>query len=201
MKKIAALTCVLALAAVSNAAIVAVEHGIGTPPATLGSFAISALPVDGTGTFTDVTSAPGNPPLTGDVGFSTSMNVRRIASGWATWSHGYTGVVYYTNGATSMTMSLPADTGAFLAYVEPNPFTWQTFTATADDGTSVSFSAHGSSGANGFGFYGTGGTTITSIAVTGSTDFAIGEFYGAVVPEPGSLALLGLGGLALIRRR
>jgi hypothetical protein len=200
MKRLLAIVFAVSVASVASAAIVAVDHGTGAPPASLGPWAISALPFDTRSVFIDVTDAPGNPPLTGAVTWSSGFSLRQIGVGWATWSHGYSGVVYYSNGLTSQTMSLPSGTAAFLMYLEPNPFSWQTFTVTAHDGTSIVRSVHGSSGAAGFGFYGTGGTTLASISVSASSDFAWGEFYGAV-PEPGSLGLLGLGALFLVRRR
>ena len=201
MKRFLVLAVVCSVASMASAAIVAVDTGTGAPPGTLGSYSISALPFDTTGVYADVTSAPGNPPLTGPLGFSTACSVRQIGMGWATWSHGYTGKVYYTNGAYSVTIGLPSDTAAFLTYVEPNPFSWYDITVTAQDGTSLTTYVTGSSGASGFGFYGTGGSTIDTLTISAATDFAFGEFYGAIIPEPGSLSLLGLAGLFLLRRR
>ncbi len=116
--------------------------------------------------FGGVTLAPGHLKLT-------------IGSGWATWSHGYTGEVFWTNGATTATYTMPAGVGAFDLYIEPNPFSVNSFTATgtASDAStaSVTVSADGSGGANHFGFYTTGGCCLTSVTVTGQVDWAIGE--------------------------
>lgn len=185
----------------ANAAIVGFDAGTGAPPALLGPYTISALPDDTRAVIGDVSDAPGSPPLSGDITFSLPLSHREIGSGWATWSHGYTGDVYYTNGATSVTIGLPAGTGAFLFYAEPNPFEVWSITAEAHDGTTLTRDVDGSGGANGFGFYGTGGSELASITVSSGVDFAIGEFYGARVPEPATLSLLALGALTLLRRR
>jgi hypothetical protein len=174
--------------------------GSGAPPATLGSCTVTPFPLDAQAIFADVTSVP--IALDGDLQFSIPMSHRRIGSGWASWSHGYTGDVYYSSGATSVTLTLPPSTLAFYFYVEPNPFEMHTFEAVAQDGTSSGeFTAHGQSGATYVGFYGTGGSLLSSIEITGSTDFAIGEFGICNPPEPGSLVMLALGGLVAVRRR
>jgi hypothetical protein len=188
-----------AFAGVANAAIVGVNVGTGAPPAFLGTYAISALPLDGRADFSTVSDAPGSPPLSGDVTFSSPATLYTVGASWSTWSHGYTGRVYYP-GTTSVTLGLPASTGAFLFYAEPNPFALWDITATADDGTFITTSVDGAGGANGFGFYGTGGTSLASITVSSAVDFGVGEFYGARVPEPATLTVLALGALMLIRR-
>jgi hypothetical protein len=146
-------------------------------------------------------------PLGGDVGFSVAVSHREIGSGWVSWSHGYTGDVYYSNGATSVTLTLPAQTGAFYFYAEPNPFAVHTITATSA-GESISQDVDGSGGASYYGFYTTDALDpILSITVSSAVDFAVGEFgisKTAAVPEPGTFAIWGtLGGLGLIvaRRR
>lgn len=147
--------------------------GTGAPPPDLGPYLMTPFPADGR-PMVNVTTVPGP---TGDLTFDRAMGHRRIGVGWSTWSHGYTGDVYYSLGATSVVMTLPANTGAFYFYVEPNPFAWVTIQAMAQDGTtSGPVSVNGSSGARYFGFYSLGGAPLTTITVTGASDFAVGEF-------------------------
>jgi hypothetical protein len=175
MKK-ALVLFVLALVPVVNAALVC-DTSVGTaaPPGTLGGFTMSAFGSDPQPTgYTPVDGV--DSPGCGRIMFSPLLAHTRIGEGWATWSHGYAGDVYYTNGATSATVSMPAGVTAFYLYAEPNPFSVYTMTATANDGTSCSADVDGAYGAAYFGFYGTAGTTLGSVTVTSAVDFAIGEF-------------------------
>jgi hypothetical protein len=143
-----------------------------------------------------VTSVPS--PLGGSVLFGTlaqpqSLDHVTVGSGWATWSHGYTGDVYtdFTPGGVNaandvdytLTLTLPAGTTAFYFYVEGNQFNTVKISATAlgSDRSRASGAAqvNGFAGATFFGFYATGDETITTIVVTvkaAANGFGIGEF-------------------------
>jgi hypothetical protein len=202
-KMLFALTLVLAAATMAQAAPILIDLGTAPPPAVIGGVAMTGFPADGRPLF-DVVSGVAS-PLGGTVGFSPDADHRVIGGGWATWSHFYTGDVYYTMGATSMTLSMPAMTSGFRFYVEPNPFSTFSFTISSG-GTSGVFSIDGSSGARGFAFIDPLG--LGTITISSDIDFAFGEFGIAkggepTVPEPGSsLVLLGLGlaGLAWRKR-
>jgi len=201
-KMLIALTLVLAAATMAQAAPILIDLGTAAPPAVIGGVTMAAFPADGRPLMDVVTGVAS--PLGGTVGFTPSADHRVIGGGWATWSHGYTGDVYYTMGATSMTLGMPAGTGAFYFYVEPNPFSVFSFTVSSG-GTSGVFSVDGSGGARGFAFIDPLG--LGTITISSDVDFAFGEFGIAgrqpTVPEPGSsLVLLGLGlaGLAWRKR-
>ncbi len=194
---------VLATAAAAPAGITGFAGGTAAPGATLGPYTITPFGADGRPLYTGVTSV--DSPLGGSVDFSIPLEHYRVGDGWATWSHGYLGDVYYTNGASDVTMVLPDQTEAFYFYAEPNPYSEFTIVATAQDGTQVIQGVNGGAGAAYYGFYGTGGSYISSIAVTTPQPvaFAIGEFGIATVPAPAGilLAVIGTGIVGHLRRR
>ncbi len=185
------------------------DLGTGAPPATLGVYSITLFPPDGTPEFTPLTDVAS--PLGGNVTFDIAAEHRIVGSSWATWSHGYLGDIYFAPNVSSLTISLPASTGAFVFYVEGDALAEASFTATANDGASLTLAILGNAGANGFGFYSDGITPLTSITLVNNSggDFAVGEFgisadTGAV-PEASTwvsgMVLVALGGWVAGRRR
>jgi subtilisin family serine protease len=162
-----------------NALVFDGSPGTGPPPSTLGPYTMTAFGPDSRATgqlVSDVTDPAGT------LGFTPSLNHRRVPSSWATWSHGYTGDVYFaqsTGGDPTVEITLPAGTKAFAFYAEPNTFASFTVEAIAQDGTSSEpVTVEGRAGARYFGFYGTGGQTVASITVSAAdpAGFAVGEF-------------------------
>jgi hypothetical protein len=143
--------------------------GTAAPPATLGGLTLTPFAPDGRPTHTVVSDLAG-------VGFAPSVEHFRIGDGWGTWSHGYTGDVYWTQGAHSVTLTVPPNTGAFYLYAEPVSFADFQITATAQDGTSGDATVNGFAGAKFFGFYGINGATVETVTISSSSDFAVGEF-------------------------
>ncbi|MCW5756430.1 MAG: hypothetical protein KIT54_04255 [Phycisphaeraceae bacterium] len=182
----AAAAGLLAFAAVSHAQITGTDLGTGAPPAVLDGYTMQAG-VDPRAVIADVTDAP----IGGgrNVTFDRTMSHRRIGSGWGTWSHGYTGDVYFTGaGVNTVTLNFTAgQVGAFILYVEPNNFGLFEFEIVGRSGSGATStfnrSIEGNAGARGFGFSAPAGGHIASVRVTNtgasSNGFAVGEFSSA----------------------
>ena len=112
--------------------------------------------------------------------FAPDLEHLTVGNGWATWSNGYAGDVYFSdNGdvATTITLTLPVGTKAFYLYAEPHDFADFSVQAVAQNGTSSGpVAVDGDAGARYFGFYAVDGYQIRTITISCSEDFAIGEF-------------------------
>lgn len=159
--------------------------GTNAPPSTLGPYEMTAFGTDSQPVCPNEGSiVSGVVDPAGTIGFSQALSHDLIGQCWATWSNGYTGDVYdtFNSGSaepTQVTITLPAGTNAFYFYAEPQQFSVFSVEATAQDGTtSGPIDVQGEGGAQYFGFYGTGGATLSSITVTTAdpTGFAVGEF-------------------------
>jgi hypothetical protein len=192
----------------AHGSIVGVAGGDAAPPATLGPFTMTPFAPDLRPEFDPVNSVPS--PLGGDVTFSPDLVHLVVGSSWASWSHGFLGDVYWTDGGLSASLTLPPNTGAFFLYAQPNQAQSFDITVETQDGTPVTQTVDGNGGASLFGFYTTEGSLISSITISSSEEFAIGEFgialaRGAGVPDtvpwaPG-IASLAFLGFALLQRR
>ncbi len=190
---------ILAVTPAAQADLIGVALGTDAPYATIGGYAMTAFDPDPQPISTVVSSVAS--PLGGFVDFSPSLTHYTTPGTWATWSHGYTGDVYWTGDATSVTLAMPAETVAFYLYAEPNPRDASYWIIAYDQyGAGFGQFVDGDGGAKGFGFYADPGSgqIITSIQVDydGPLGFAVGEFGIAAVPVPGAI-LLGILGLSV----
>jgi hypothetical protein len=204
---------------------IGLDLGTSAPPATLGGYAMGAFN-DPTADMTDVTSIqpPATSPVTGELTFDNPVTRFTTGSTWATWSHGYSGAVYWLDEVLygkELELFLPVSTKAFLFYLEPDEFNPFEFTLTATDSLGAVFEfldggnpwvVGGEAGARGFGFYvDNPELSLASLTIAGypsdpevfSNGFAVGEF--AInhvpvngVPDGGTTLLLLAGTLVLI---
>lgn len=168
--------------------------GSGAPPATLGGYTMVPSPLDTRDDGSTVSDAPATP--TSSFTFDQSQEILTIPLTWCTtnWAGGtYAGPVYYSQGASTMTITLPSPSSAVYLYATPNDtgtFTMKA-TATGQNGASVAsggvpvpVSSCQDTGASAqyFGFYGTNNDKITSVTVSiddlnaNQMDFAVGDF-------------------------
>ncbi len=166
------LICLVALPpSAARADILGYKGDTAAPEATLGPYTMTPFPADirPLGDY----FASVNSPLGGTVDFSPDVMHLTIPT-WPNWSHGYTGDVYWTALAHSIELTLPAETGAFYFYAQPKTGNGN-ITASSND-TDVSQNVESDGGAAYFGFYVEGTGAISSIIITSSIDFAVGEF-------------------------
>jgi hypothetical protein len=126
---------------------------------------------------------PASSPVTGSLLADAELTHLRIGDGWDTWSHGYSGDVYWLDEdlfGNELTLTLPTDTKAFYLYLEPNFF--GTYEFVVSSGLAVeTLAIDGIGGAQGVGFYtDVPADSLASIVVRragGFSDgFAVGEF-------------------------
>lgn len=146
---------------------------------------MAGFPTDLRPNGTAVTDAvpPATSPVSGNLVFDHELIRYKVSDDWNTWSHGYSGDVYFLDEfalGSTLTMTLPGDTKAFYFYAEPNFADLFDFTVSSGSAFAA-VSIDGTGGARGFGFYtddpSESLTTITiSSAGTWPDGFAVGEF-------------------------
>ncbi len=153
--------------------------GSGSPPATLGPYQMTKFGKD-TQPVGGVVSVAGP---TGTVGLKFEVEHLKVgATGFTSWSNGYAGDIYHSNGEgfTQFDFTLPPGTRAFYFYAQPSDVIASTglIATTPDGATSGTVSATPDGGAMYFGFYATGSAPLTEIDVRNTSDatFAVGEF-------------------------
>jgi hypothetical protein len=175
-----------------GAIIVDTTPGTGAPPAILGGYPMGGFPADSSleGSLISSLTPPATFPGSGDLLFTTDVEHMVAGSAWDTWSHGYSGDVYF-NEDDDLLMLLPDDTLSFYLYIQPN--LKSTFEFGVNSGVTFTFlDIDGDGGASYVGFY-TDDTLnpMQWIYVRQTTEnsdgFAVGEFginVGGGGPQP-----------------
>jgi hypothetical protein len=204
VKRVILPSALLLLAVSPVVAATFVDLGTAAPPSDVGGVPVTAFdlgPQSAIPDLTVVSAIPGAPCGTGDMPVAPDIEKRTVGATWGSWSHGYTGPVFFDATVSApdparsnapdagsegeapvaiIDLTLPCAAAAFYLYVEPNSFGLHDVTVTTDDGTSSGpISVEGNSGANGFAFYADGGPAISSVTVTcaaSASGCAIAEF-------------------------
>jgi len=182
-------------AARAGASVVFVNLGTAAPPSTVGMFAVTPYSLDqqtAIPNLTNVSVIPGS-PIAPDTTTSFPVQKRTVGDGWTSWSHGYTGPVFFTVPIVPPLMLTIAPAKAFYVYVEPATF-GQPFAVTVTTnagGSSGSVLVDAAGGATGFAFYTTAGESITSVTIdadSAAQGFAFAELglgnSAAATPSP-----------------
>lgn len=168
------LICLVALPpCAARADILGYKGDTAAPAATLGPYTMTPFPADPRPLGLYVASVIS--PLGGTVDFSPEVMHLDIPTG-PSWSHGYTGDVYWTATDSLLELTLPAQTGAFYFYAQPKTGSGEVTITASSNSEEVSQNVESDGGAAYFGFYADDTDTISSIMITSSTDFAVGEF-------------------------
>ena len=158
----------------------ATSLGTDAPPAELiAEYGFLSNENNGLAGFASVTSIP---MTYSSIGVASSVSVRTIGSGWASWSHGFTGHVYYSeDGALTNTLTLPEHCLGAIVYVESDYYGLFDFTYTSDGiATPLTLTdVNGSGGAAGVAFLSDTGylNTVVISTETSAGGFAFGELY------------------------
>jgi hypothetical protein len=179
----------------ASAAVDFVDLGTAAPPSAVGPFAVTAYDLTPQSAIPDMTNTsviPGS-PFPPDTTTSVPVQKRTVGNGWTSWSHGYTGPVFYTVPIVPPLALTVAPAKAFYVYVEPAAL-GQSFAVTVTTnagGSSGPVLVDPSGGATGFGFYTTAGESITSVTIDADPNaegFAFAELglgiYGVGTPSP-----------------
>ncbi len=109
--------------------------GTGSPPRRLGQYKVQRFRHFTCRAASLYRSVSGP---TGRVGFFPRLKCEPVGRGWATWSNGYKGDVYWAyqhfGKATTVTLTLPRGTRAFYFYAEPDKYAVFDLKATAQNG-------------------------------------------------------------------
>jgi hypothetical protein len=187
----------LASVPVAKAGLTSVIGGTTAPAANLGSYTMVPFTDDLRPNYNDCSYVMS--PFGDNVTFNESLKHFEILHGWANWSHGYKGDVYWTGeNKHYVNLTLPSGTSAFYLYAQPNNMVVHTITAAACDTfnniVQMNQDINGNSGASYFGFYCSDGSFLKTITIYCQTnDFAVGEFGISMIPVPEAFFLGNIG--------